>query len=61
MLMVSNPDKDHMAGFLDVLDAYNVTSVIEPGTMGASAEYKTLEEKIEKKKQSKLPRSEGRK
>lgn len=50
MLMVSNPDKDHMAGFLDVLDAYNVASVIEPGTIGASSEYKTLEEKIAEEK-----------
>ncbi len=61
MLMVSNPDKDHMAGFLDVLDAYNVTSVIEPGTMGASAEYKTLEEKIEKEKAVKVTALRGQK
>ncbi len=59
MLMVSNPDKDHMAGFLDVLDAYKVTSVIEPGTTGASAEYKTLEEKIEKEKAIKITALRG--
>jgi len=47
MLMVSNPDKDHMGGFIDVLDSFKVASVIEPGTVGASAEYKTLEEKIQ--------------
>ncbi|MSU56156.1 MAG: MBL fold metallo-hydrolase [Candidatus Taylorbacteria bacterium] len=45
-LMVSNPDKDHMGGFLDVLDAFKVSSVIEPGTVGASAEYRTLEAKV---------------
>ena len=50
MLMVSNPDKDHMGGFIDVLDAFKVASVIEPGTMGASSEYKALGEKIEKEK-----------
>ncbi|MDO8594063.1 MAG: hypothetical protein Q7R93_00925 [bacterium] len=48
MLVVSNPDKDHMAGFLDVLDSFKVASVIEPGTVGASAEYRALEERIEK-------------
>ncbi len=47
MLMVSNPDKDHMGGFIDVLDSFRVASVIEPGTIGASAEYKTLEKKID--------------
>ncbi len=47
MLMVSNPDKDHMGGFIDVLDSFKVRAVIEPGTVGASAEYKTLEKKIE--------------
>ncbi len=45
MLMISNPDKDHMGGFIDVLDAYRVALVIEPGTVGASADYKTLETK----------------
>jgi len=59
MLMISNPDKDHMAGFLDVLDAYKVASVIEPGTVGASAEYKTLEEKIQKEKAVKITALRG--
>lgn len=61
MLMVSNPDKDHMAGFLDVLDSFNVASVIEPGTMGASSEYKTLEEKIEKERAVKVTALRGQK
>lgn len=46
MLMVSNPDKDHMGGFLDVFRSYHVASVMEPGTVGASAEAKALEEEI---------------
>lgn len=45
-LMVSNPDKDHMGGFLDILDSFKVAAVIEPGTVGASAEYKTFERLI---------------
>lgn len=46
MLMVSNPDKDHMGGFNDVLDSFKVSLVIEPGTVGASAEYRTFEQKV---------------
>jgi len=42
MLVVTNPDKDHFAGFLDVLRLYKVGAVIEPGTRGASAEYAVL-------------------
>jgi len=61
ILMVSNPDKDHMAGFIDVLDAFKVVAVIEPGTMGASTEYKTLEEKIEKEKAVKITALRGQK
>lgn len=45
MLVVSNPDKDHMGGFLDILDSFKVTSVIEPGTVGASADYKAFQQK----------------
>jgi competence protein ComEC len=48
MLMISNPDKDHFAGFLDVLRSYKVGAVMEPGTVGASAEYPVLERLIEK-------------
>jgi len=48
-LIVSNPDKDHFAGFLDVLDSYHVDNVIEPGTKGASGLYLQLEEKIKEK------------
>ena len=48
MLVVSNPDKDHMAGFLDVLRSFKVSAVVEPGTVGASSEYRALEEMIQK-------------
>lgn len=43
MIMVTNPDKDHVAGFIDVLETYKVGAIVEPGTAGASAEYKVLE------------------
>ena len=48
MLVVTNPDVDHFAGFLDVLRAYKVSAVVEPGTVGASAEYRAFEGMIEK-------------
>lgn len=47
MLLVSNPDKDHMSGFLEILQSFEVSSVIEPGTVGASADYRSFEEATE--------------
>ena len=52
LLLVSNPDKDHMAGFLDVLRSFKVSAVIEPGTVGASSDYKALLEMISGKNPS---------
>lgn len=46
MLLVSNPDQDHMAGFLDILRAYRVGAVIEPGTVGASSDFAALQNEI---------------
>ncbi len=54
VLVVTNPDKDHFAGFLDVLRSYKVSAVIEPGTTGAAAEYRALEQLIEEKKVQKI-------
>ncbi len=46
MLVVTNPDKDHFAGFIDALGAYHIGAVLEPGTVGASTEYPILEKAI---------------
>ena len=46
LLMVSNPDKDHMGGFLDVMHSFSIAAVVEPGTVGASSEYRSLETMI---------------
>ena len=43
MLLVTNPDKDHMAGFIDVLNSYHVGQVVEPGTDSPTATYAELE------------------
>lgn len=61
MLVVSNPDKDHFAGFLDVLRAYTVVAVMEPGTVGASAEYGAFEKLVEAKDARKLLARRGQK
>jgi len=46
VLMVTNPDSDHYAGFLDVLDRYDVGAVIEPGTHTPTPTHAKLEAKI---------------
>lgn len=44
MLIVSNPDKDHFAGFIDVLKNYEVEGIIEPGTIPDTEIYKIFKE-----------------
>lgn len=46
MLLVSNPDQDHLSGFLDILRSFKVSVVVEPGTVGASADYRSLAEAL---------------
>lgn len=46
VLVVTNPDKDHIAGFIDVLDSYRVGLVVEPGTRSTSAIYTALKDVI---------------
>src|SRR3989344_31344 len=48
LLLVSNPDSDHMSGFLDVLRSFTVSTLVEPGTVGASADYRSLLEEVKK-------------
>lgn len=47
MLIISNPDEDHIRGFLDVLARFDVSAVMEPGTRKDTAVYKELERAIE--------------
>ena len=44
MLIVSNPDKDHFAGFIDVLKNYQVGNIMEPGTIPNTEIYKIFKE-----------------
>jgi len=48
-LIITNPDQDHIAGFLDVLKIYKVDRVFEPGTLSDSKTYQNLEDEIKKK------------
>ncbi len=49
-VVITNPDSDHMAGFLDVLKIYKVGVVFEPGTNNDSSTYKNLQNEIDGKK-----------
>lgn len=48
-IILTNPDADHIAGFSDVLDRYNVGVVFESGTQNDSVTYQNLIKKIDDK------------
>jgi beta-lactamase superfamily II metal-dependent hydrolase len=48
MIIITNPDADHIAGFLDVLKNYKVGSMLEPGTFNESKTYENLKNEIKK-------------
>jgi competence protein ComEC len=54
MILVTNPDQDHIGGLIDVLDSYNVEVAIEPGTFNPSQIYKELENAVEKENAKKI-------
>ncbi len=49
MVIITNPDADHMAGFLDVFKNYKVGAVIEPGTWNDSSVFTDLKKEITRK------------
>ena len=48
-IIITNPDQDHIGGFLDVLKVYKVDMVFEPGTYNDSKIYQNLETEIKNK------------
>ncbi len=46
-LLVTNPDKDHYAGFIDVLRSFTVAMVLEPGTKSTTDTYKVFSKEID--------------
>lgn len=49
-IIITNPDADHIEGFLDILKNYKVGTVFESGTVSDSKTYESLENKIRDKK-----------
>lgn len=48
-LIITNPDQDHIAGFLDVLKTYKVDKIFEPGTLTDSKIYQNIKDEIKNK------------
>ena len=48
-IIITNPDLDHIGGFLEVLKKYKVGQVFEPGTFNESKTYENLEREIKNK------------
>jgi competence protein ComEC len=48
-LVVTNPDADHYSGFIDMLSAYKINRIIEPGTHSTTERYKEFETQIQNK------------
>ncbi|MFA6585892.1 MAG: ComEC/Rec2 family competence protein [Candidatus Paceibacterota bacterium] len=46
--IITNPDADHIAGFLDVLKIYKVGKMFESGTLTDSKTYQNLKDEIKK-------------
>ncbi len=50
IVILTNPDRDHYGGLLDVLGRYAVGTVIEPGTRSQNETYKEFERLIQEKR-----------
>ncbi|MFI5205951.1 MAG: ComEC/Rec2 family competence protein, partial [Candidatus Paceibacterales bacterium] len=48
-IVITNPDADHISGFLDILKTYKVGEVFESGTFNDSKTYQNLEAEIKNK------------
>jgi competence protein ComEC len=48
-IIITNPDQDHIGGFMDVLGAYEVGALLEPGTFNSSRTYENLKREIKKR------------
>jgi competence protein ComEC len=59
LLLVTNPDKDHMAGFIDILNSFKIESVIEPGTKPDTAVYREFERAVATEQAKKIIARDG--
>lgn len=46
MLVVTNPDKDHYGGFIDVIKSYSVQRIVESGTFSHTSTYNIFENEV---------------
>lgn len=53
-IVITNPDADHIAGFVDILKNYEVGLVLEPGTKNSSKTFQNLKNEIANKKIGKI-------
>lgn len=49
IVIMTNPDLDHIGGFLDVFDKYKIGKVFEPGTYNDSEIYNLLDKQMNEK------------
>lgn len=59
MLILTNPDTDHMAGFIDVLKRYRVGEMVESGTVSETAVYSELEKRMDEEELVKTKAERG--
>lgn len=50
MIIVTNPDQDHIGGLVEVLKNYKIGMIIEPGTQSDTLIYQNLQKEILKNK-----------
>ena len=58
-IIVTNPDQDHFAGFLNLLGRYDVGEEFEPGTKKTTVTYKALEKLLADKSVPRLLAKRG--
>lgn len=61
VLVVTNPDADHISGFRSVIPLYKVGTIFEPGTSSTTETYQELEALIKEYKIPKLIAEKGTK
>lgn len=61
MIVVTNPDKDHFAGFIDLLERYKIEKFMESGTKSGASSYRDLEEAVKNQEAEKIIAKRGMK
>jgi competence protein ComEC len=59
VVIITNPDLDHIGGIVEVLKNYEVGLIIEPGTISDSLTYQRLEEEISENNISRIIAQNG--